>query len=172
MPLPYRSHFEMVGLSRPRDAVTCAFDTRRGKDAAALPFAFRNSKAQCRVAHAGLPITHTTEPQRGSTNSPQYTLLPLSISVPQNLRNFSPSSFSLHPSSFPPSPHHSLIRAPRALPTLCLCAFVPLCHLALARSNSQFLIENHPRLILIVQWEIEVFAMIEIGTWAGNRIRR
>ena len=26
-----------------------------------------NSKAQCRVAHAGLPITPMTEPQRGST---------------------------------------------------------------------------------------------------------
>ena len=26
-----------------------------------------NSKAQRRVAHAGLPITHTIEPQRGST---------------------------------------------------------------------------------------------------------
>ena len=27
-----------------------------------------NSKAQRRVAHAGLPIIHTVEPQRGSTN--------------------------------------------------------------------------------------------------------
>ena len=26
-----------------------------------------NSRAQCRAAHAGLPITHVTEPQRGST---------------------------------------------------------------------------------------------------------
>ena len=26
-----------------------------------------NSKAQCRVAHAGLPIIPNTEPQRGST---------------------------------------------------------------------------------------------------------
>ena len=26
-----------------------------------------NSKAQCRAAHAGSPITHKTEPQRGST---------------------------------------------------------------------------------------------------------
>jgi len=26
-----------------------------------------NSRAQRRVAHAGLPITHMTEPQRGST---------------------------------------------------------------------------------------------------------
>ncbi len=30
-----------------------------------------NSKAQRRVAHAGLPIIHMIEPQRGSTNIPQ-----------------------------------------------------------------------------------------------------
>ena len=28
-------------------------------------------KAQCRAAHAGLPIARTTEPQRGSTNNPK-----------------------------------------------------------------------------------------------------
>ena len=37
-----------------------------------------NSKAQRRVAHAGSPIPHTTEPQRGSTRgAPQRAFLPL-----------------------------------------------------------------------------------------------
>ena len=58
-----------------------------------------NSRAQRRVAHAGLPITHTVEPQRGSTKGAGKGVKPCNRALARTIQGMTPTlGFAVHSS--------------------------------------------------------------------------